>query len=122
MKKLLLALLLFIVIFIAFLAFQTVIFKSRQLHIPVIPKVEISDSAKVHLSRAIQIKTISPENPADFDSVQFYKFREFLRNTYPLTQQKLAPKTINEFSLLYKWQGSDASLKPAILMGHLDVV
>src|SRR5688572_4486327 len=122
MKKLLLALALFLLIFIAFLAFRTFTFKSRQLPIAPIAKIAVSDSAKFHLSQAIQIKTISPEDPADFDSVQFYKFREFLRNTYPLTQQKLRPKTVKEFSLLYKWQGSDTSLKPVILMGHLDVV
>src|SRR5687768_12493552 len=111
MKKLLLALALFLFIFIAFLAFRTFTFKSRQFPIAPIAKIAVSDSAKFHLSQAIQIKTISPEDPADFDSVQFYKFREFLRNTYPLTQQKLTPKTVQEFSLLYKWQGSDASLK-----------
>ena len=122
MKKILLALLLFIAIIIAFLGFRTLKFNSRQVHFAAIQKSQVTYSAKYHLSQAIQIKTISPENPPDFDSAAFTQFREFLERTYPITQAKLQPKTINNFSLLYKWQGSDASLKPVILMGHLDVV
>src|SRR6187402_1600890 len=95
MKKILLAFVLFLLIFIAFLAFRTFTFKSRQLSVTPISKIAISDSAKFHLSQAIQIKTISPEDPVDFDSAAFYQLQEFLKKTYPITQEKLAPKTIN---------------------------
>ncbi|KAA9340674.1 M20 family peptidase [Adhaeribacter soli] len=122
MKKLLLSLLVFLLLFIAFLVIRTVTFRSRQLQVAALPKVPVSDSAKFHLAEAIRIRTISPEDPAAFDSTAFYRFREFLRKTYPLSEQRLQPKTINKFSLLYKWEGSDAGLKPVILMGHLDVV
>lgn len=122
MKKFLLALGLLLLLFLAFLAFRTVTFKSRQLAIAPVEKTEISDSAKFHLSQAIQIKTVSPENPSDFDSAQFQNFLQFLQQTYPLAQEKLAPKRFRDFSLLYKWQGSETNLKPVILMGHLDVV
>ncbi|MFC5271836.1 M20/M25/M40 family metallo-hydrolase [Adhaeribacter terreus] len=122
MKKLFTVLLVLLLVFIAFLAFRTLTFSSRQHSVSPVPKTAVSDSAKFHLAKAIRIKTISPEDPQDFDSVAFHQFRNFLQKTYPLTQEKLAPKVINEFSLLYKWQGSDTRLKPVILMGHLDVV
>ncbi len=122
MKKLLLVLLLFSLLFVAFIAFRTITFKARQLPVAPIAKISIPDSAKFHLSQAIQIKTISFENPAQFDSAQFYRFKEFLKKTYPLTWQKLAPEAIDQFSLLYQWPGADPNLKPVILMGHLDVV
>lgn len=122
MKKILLALALFLLFAIAFLAFRTFTFKSKQLEVAAVPKPAIPDSAKFHLSQAIQIKTISPEDPADFDSAAFRQFNLFLQRTYSLAWQKLAPVTIREFSLLFKWQGSDPGLKPVILMGHSDVV
>jgi carboxypeptidase PM20D1 len=122
MKKFLLVTLFFFACLIAFLAFRTFTFRSRQLSVAPVAKIPVSDSAKFHLTRAIQIKTISPEDPADFDSAQFYAFREFLKKTYPLTQAQLKPLIVNEFSFLYKWPGSDPNLQPVILMGHLDVV
>ena len=35
---------------------------------------------------------------------------------------QLRRETVGEHSLLYTWDGSDPSLEPILLMGHMDVV
>ena len=122
MKKILLAILALILIVAGYILFNTFTFPSKQISVEPAPEREIPASAKEHLAKALSIRTISNENPQDFDSAAFYQFREFVKNTYPLADSLLEVTYINEFSLVFKWQGSDPSLKPVILMGHLDVV
>ena len=90
-----------------YLLINTVRFKSKQISYPVVEKIEITDSAIHRLASAIRIKTISNENPADFDSAQFNLFREFLNKSYPKVNQILTKKTINTYSYVYKWEGSN---------------
>ena len=45
-----------------------------------------------------------------------------LEQTFPLLHQNLRLEKINQYSLLYTWEGSDPSAKPIILMSHQDVV
>ena len=122
MKRLLQALFVLLILFIAVLFFNLYSFKSKQPEVEPIAQIEISDQTIKNFAKAITIRTISPENPADFDSAQFIAFNTFLRETYPLTDSLLEHKLFNRFSHLYKWPGSDESLKPIVLMGHLDVV
>lgn len=122
MKKLLLGLFTVLVLLIAYLLFNTFTFKSKQMEIEPVAQVAIAEQAIEHLQTAIQLKTISHEKPEDFDSIQFELFNSFLKNTYPLTDSLLNHQTFNTYSHLYEWKGSNSSLKPIILMGHLDVV
>ena len=122
LKRVLPVLLIAIVLFVGYLLINTFRFESKQISVEPITPVQGSPDAIKHFAEALKIKTVSPENTADFDSLQFYKFSDFLKNTYPLTDSLLEKKIFNSFSHLYKWQGSDATLKPIILMGHLDVV
>ena len=122
LKRLIALLFIGIAIVLIFFVLKTVTFQSKQLDIPAIAKIEIPQTALEHLSEAIQIKTISPENSADFDSIAFYNFKDYLKQTYPLVDSLLALKTFNEFTHLYKWQGSNSDLNPIVLMAHLDVV
>lgn len=122
MKKSLLLLLGVLLLFIGYLSTNTFTFKSRQAKYKPVNDIEISSEAKKHLSEALQIQTISNENPAKFDSTEFRRFAEFLEKTYPLTNSQLERKVFNSYSFLYKWEGTDSNLKPIILMAHLDVV
>ncbi|WP_420387686.1 M20 family peptidase [Roseivirga sp.] len=122
MKKLLLGLFTMLVLLVAYLLFNTFTFKSKQMEIEPVAQVAIAEQAIEHLQTAIQLKTISHEKAEDFDSTQFELFNSFLRNTYPLTDSLLNHQTFNAYSHLYEWKGSNSSLKPIILMGHLDVV
>jgi carboxypeptidase PM20D1 len=121
-KKILLTGLGLILIFIIYLLFNTLNFKSTQLKYEPATAFKINRASIENFSNAIKIKTVSPENEIDFDSVQFHKFERFLIETYPLVDSLLEKKTFNSFSFLYKWAGSDPNLKPIILMAHLDVV
>ncbi|WP_186755869.1 M20 family peptidase [Echinicola salinicaeni] len=109
-------------VFLAIVLFNTFTFQSKQIASSPVEKIVIEPLSIENFSKAIQIKTVSPENELDFDSLQFQEFAEYLTSTYPLTDSLLKKKTFNSYSFLYKWQGTDSTLKPIILMGHLDVV
>jgi len=82
----------------------------------------LNDTAALHLSQAIQIKTISFGDTLAIDTAEFIKFRSFLETSYPNVHAKLARQTFNQFSYVYKWTGKDTSLQPYVLMAHMDVV
>jgi carboxypeptidase PM20D1 len=75
-----------------------------------------------HLAKAIQIPTISHQNPNEMDYKTFHKFHQFLANTYPLCHKHMKVEKINQLSLLYKWEGRDLQLNPIIFAAHIDVV
>lgn len=80
------------------------------------------DSAVFHMSRAIQIKTVSKGDTLPIDTAEFVAFRQFLEGSYPLIHRQLKRQVFNEFSYLYEWKGKDSSLAPRVLMAHQDVV
>ncbi|MFZ5978597.1 MAG: M20/M25/M40 family metallo-hydrolase [Hydrotalea flava] len=82
----------------------------------------LPDSAIVHMSRAVQIPTISPEDTLHIDTLHFTQFNQFLTNAYPLIHQQLKRTVVNGYSYVYQWDGTDKTLAPIILMGHYDVV
>lgn len=123
MKKLLLLLLIIIVVLTAVIGVNTLFFKSKQ--VPVMPQEGIAveeDAVAQRLSRALQIKTISYQQPWEFDGEQYRQFHALLEELFPESHKTLSKETVSEFSLLYTWLGSDATLQPIILMAHMDVV
>ncbi|KAG6857473.1 hypothetical protein H0H87_003540 [Tephrocybe sp. NHM501043] len=52
----------------------------------------------------------------------FAPFHEYLLTAFPLVHTTLKLTKVNTYGLIFTWQGSDASLKPTVLMGHQDVV
>jgi len=121
-KKLSFLIVIFVVLVLAYLLFNTFAANSKQIVVSTIKKPTLDANILTNFSNAIRIQTVSPENSIDFDSIQFQKFNDFLSSTYPLTDSLLSHEVFNEFSHLYFWQGSEPDLKPIILMGHLDVV
>ncbi|CAN8103516.1 unnamed protein product [Discula destructiva] len=51
-----------------------------------------------------------------------YDLALYLEHTFPLVHSTLQLDKINTHGLLYTWEGSDASLKPIVLMAHQDTV
>ncbi|KAJ7778399.1 carboxypeptidase S [Mycena metata] len=49
-------------------------------------------------------------------------FVDHLATAFPLVHTSLELQKVNTYGLMYIWQGSDASLKPLLLMSHYDVV
>lgn len=122
MKKLLLAVLILILALVAFVLFNTFTASSTQLVVEPVEKAEIPYQALERFQQALKIKTISNESIEDFDSTAFQNFNSFLIENYPLADSLLEHEYFNEFSHLYTWKGKNESLKPIVLMGHLDVV
>ncbi|PWL29205.1 M20 family peptidase [uncultured Roseivirga sp.] len=122
MKKVALLLLSLVVLLVAYVLINTFTFKSQQLEVAVIDKLQIEDNSITNLQTALRLKTISFEDPAEFDSSQFHLFNTFLKDEYPLSDSLLNHRIFNEFSHLYEWRGSNTELKPIVLMGHIDVV
>jgi carboxypeptidase PM20D1 len=103
--------------------YRTWRYPSRQLQTSPAPDVTLDANATAgHLAQALRFQTVSYADPAQFKSEEFVNLRNFLEQTYPRTHATLTHEVVNNYSLLYKWAGQDASLKPILLMGHMDVV
>ena len=122
MKKLLKLIGIIILFFIVVLLFNTLRTSSKQVASAPIEKVNIAPDIYENLSKAIQYKTISFSEEAIPDSTAFFGFHRFLKETFPNVHETLDLEKISDYSLLYKWKGSDNSKKPIILMSHMDVV
>ncbi|KAJ7650966.1 hypothetical protein FB45DRAFT_889219 [Roridomyces roridus] len=82
--------------------------------------------AAAQLSAAVQIptETYDAMGPVGEDPRWESRgpFVEHLATAFPLVHGALDLQKVNTYGLVYTWQGSDASLKPILLMGHYDVV
>ena len=122
MKKFLLGLLAVIALLALVLLFNTFTLTSKQVAADPVALPAVPDSVYEHLAGAVRYPTISYSEDAVPDSAAFYGFHRYLEKTFPLLHSRLKKTVINGYSLLYTWQGSDASKKPVILMSHQDVV
>lgn len=122
MKKILLGILAIVLIIVSILLFNTLGLKSKQVEPGQLSEISIPDNVFNNLSKAIQYRTISFSEEAIPDSTAFNGFHQFLGEAFPLVHQNLSLEKISEYSLLYKWEGSNSSKKPLILMSHQDVV
>ncbi len=104
------------------LLFNTFRFSSKQKDFPQIPQPDIPKEAIQRLQSAIALPTISHEDTTQLDSASFLAFHSFLEVEFPLTHKHLRRETIQDFSLLYHWKGTDPNRKPILLLAHFDVV
>jgi len=74
------------------------------------------------LGEAIQFQTISYQDRSQINLDEFRRFHEFLRTAYPLVFAQLEVQTVNDYSLLLRWPGSDPALAPILFTAHMDVV
>lgn len=121
MKKFLKLLGVGVLALVLFILVKTFAFTATSVAVTPIAPLEVSDEALVRLQRAIQFKTVSYSYTTPHDSIEFAGLHQHLASSFPLVDSQLEKKTL-QYSLLYKWTGSDNSLKPILLMSHLDVV
>lgn len=81
-----------------------------------------ADKLAEHLSGLIQHKTVTANTMDSFDRAAFLGLHQYLEKTYPLLHAALEKEVVNEYSLLYKWKGTDSDQKPWLMMAHMDVV
>ena len=84
------------------------------------PEIDL-DAAVKKVQGAVRIPTVSMRDETIPDK-PFYDLQAYLEKTFPLFHEKAQKRVIAGYSLLYTIEGSDKSLKPAMFMGHQDVV
>jgi len=118
-----------LLVFVGVLAFAGVLvgrmatFKSKQVAVTPAPVLQLDlDAAVARLSKAVTFKTISYQDPSEFDGDAFAGMHAFMAESYPKLHAALQLERVGTHSLLFTWPGSDAALKPIVLMAHQDVV
>lgn len=82
----------------------------------------VAASPAERLAEALRIRTISYQQRAQIDYGEFQRLNDYLRQTYPRVFSELQVELVNDYSLLIRWDGSDADLKPILFTAHTDVV
>ncbi|MGV7927746.1 MAG: M20 family peptidase [Spirochaetota bacterium] len=122
-KKILLAAAALAVVIVAICLIRAAMFKSRQIAVEPATVSGIDQRAIAeNLSRAIQLRTISHQDPAKFDGPTFLAFHRLLESSFPKVHKTLSKETISKYGLLYTWKGTDPKRKAILLLGHIDVV
>ena len=97
-------------------------YRPAPLEVPPAPAVAIPHGAAERLAGSLRIPTVSSEDPAAVNADAFGALHAYLRSAFPRVHAHLGRETVGRHSLLYTWRGSDSSLRPILLLGHLDVV
>lgn len=101
---------------------KTLLLTSKQPKVVAYP-ITVTDSNAIHrLQKAIQIATVSHDDPKLNDSNTFIELHKHLQLSFPTIYSRMSVKTLGNHALLFELKGSDPSLRPIILMAHQDVV
>ena len=84
--------------------------------------ITVFASPAERLAEAIRFRTISYQDSEQVDYAEFDRFNAYLRSTFPRVFEQLLVETVNDYSLLLRWPGSDDSLQPILFIAHTDVV
>lgn len=111
-------------LFLAVLGARGALLRSAQPAVAPAPAFAPPDPDGVvrRLAESLRIPTVSSSDPAQVDRSAFAALHRHLAESFPALHQRLLREVVNDFSLLYTWQGRDASKPPILLMAHLDVV
>jgi carboxypeptidase PM20D1 len=102
----------------------TSVFENKQFQVeqPLDSILLDEESVVGRFTKAIQIPTISYDDREQFDHQAFADFHAHLESSFPLVHQRAVQTKIKQYSLVYHLKGSESELKPALFMGHMDVV
>lgn len=106
---------------------RTIAIRSANTPVGTSPKASIPglpdfDLAAKHLAEAVAFPTITHREWKKTDREPFLGLHRYLTETYPLVHTKLEQLDTGALNLVYRWNGSDNSLEPALLLAHQDVV
>jgi carboxypeptidase PM20D1 len=108
-------LLLFILISNTFFATSRI--KERTIKLVEPLKLDIDkDLALQKFAKGITFKTVSHHNTTDFQRNEFDAFVAYLETSYPIVFKSLERETLDCHTIILKWQGTDKSLKPVLLV------
>jgi carboxypeptidase PM20D1 len=123
MKRLFLLFLFGLCVLAGVLVTRTLSLSSRQV-VPEAPAAFAvdADAAVARLAGALRLKTVAASDGVPANDAAFEALHAYLREHFPRVHAALKRETVGRHSVLYTWPGTDASLRPVLLMGHLDVV
>ena len=122
-KKLSLGLIAAVALMVLILLGNTYRKGTRQVEVGSVAHAKVDGSAAAErLAGAVRLRTITYDNKPDASAAEFVKLHRYLETSFPLAHRTLKREIVGGYSLLYTWQGSDASAKPIMLMAHSDVV
>jgi carboxypeptidase PM20D1 len=110
------------VLFAGFCLARTARYNSSVPHFGPLPEVTIPEGAGERLAGSLRFRTISYEDPTAFDEQEFQDLHAYLVKVFPQVHSQLWRETVGTHSLLYTWKGEKPSLKPILLIGHIDTV
>jgi carboxypeptidase PM20D1 len=97
--------------------------RSRQLSVAPAPVAAINATAAAQrLAGAIRLRTVSYETPSPDSRAALLELHRYLATAFPHVHAALALETVHDYSLLYRWEGTDTHAPPVMLMAHQDVV
>ncbi|MDT8382509.1 MAG: M20 family peptidase [Brevefilum sp.] len=113
-----------LILFLAgFVILRTALYSPPQKKLPPRDFVSIDGrSVAERLGLAVQYRTIADHDSSKIDGNSFLGLHRFFKTLYPQVHDKLLLETVNDYSLLYTWEGKNPDLKPIMLISHLDVV
>nr|XP_022296834.1 N-fatty-acyl-amino acid synthase/hydrolase PM20D1-like [Crassostrea virginica] len=85
--------------------------------------IRVTDDVLTRFQEVLRFKTIST-NQHQYDTVELQKMVDFVHSAFPTIHSSplVTHDVVNNYSLLYKVQGSNPELRPYMLCAHLDVV
>lgn len=72
------------------------------------------------LSQAVQIDTTIFDNTSDF--TKWLKFHQYLEEKFPLVHKHAKLHKVNEYGLLFEFEGTNEEKKPVVFLAHQDTV
>jgi len=125
MKKILLSVAFLVLVLVAILFYRaTNVFENKQYQVTEsLTPVPIDESAVLdRFSRALQIPTISYDDTSKLDHAAFQDFHQHLAQSFPVVHTKTTLTKFQDYSMVFHLKGQNSQLKPALFMGHMDVV
>lgn len=82
------------------------------------------EAAVERLGQSLRIPTVSldPDAADSGDPEPFTELHQLLATNYPRVHAELERRVVSEYSLLFFWPGTDSTLRPLLLLAHMDVV
>jgi carboxypeptidase PM20D1 len=125
MKKILLSVASIVLVLVAILFYRAnSVFENNQYQVTEpLPTITLDESAVLdRFSRALQIPTISYDDTSKLDHAAFQAFHQLLAESFPLAHTKTRLTKFKDYSMVFHLKGQNSQLKPALFMGHMDVV
>ena len=121
-RKLALAVGVALVLLAGVVSARTALYRPADRQVERAPVVAVPAGAAERLAGAVRIQTVSYADRGHTDVGALRRLHAYLEAAFPLVHATLRRELVNEHSLLFTWPGTDPSLNPILLMGHLDVV